>query len=294
MVTPQRAAVVVSALTLQTALAHAPLAILVLDYLGNVVMAIGVERGAIGLDSPNIVGRSALDIYRRDPSMLAALRHALDGKAASATREVGERIVEVRCLPLTGRHGAVDGVVGVATDVTERVRAEQALRHQATHDLLTDLPNRTLYNDRLRQALTLTERTGNATTVLMMDLNGFKGVNDTYGHECGDHLVREAGKRLERAMRTSDTIARLGGDEFAAILLNTDGVGAEHVAAQILRAFELPTDIDGRAVLIGISIGAAAFPEQGVDASTLLRHADRAMYEAKRLGGGYRIYHDED
>jgi diguanylate cyclase (GGDEF)-like protein/PAS domain S-box-containing protein len=183
-----------------------------------------------------------------------------------------------------------DARIAVVTDITERKRAEDALAHQALHDLLTDLPNRTLLHDRLRQAIRTAERDGTSVALLVMDLDRFKEVNDTFGHHYGDLLLRQVGDRLQGALRDADTLARLGGDEFALLLPVSDEVGAADVARRLLQALDEPFAIEGHNLDIGASIGIAVCPEHGGDADTLLQRADVAMYVAKRSGTGHAVY----
>ena len=175
-------------------------------------------------------------------------------------------------------------------DITERKRWEDVLRYQALHDTLTNLPNRTLLHDRLQMSITVGSQTSRPFALLLLDLDHFKEVNDTFGHQYGDILLQEAASRLAGVLRPSDTIARLGGDEFGVILPNTDEANAAAIASRILRAQEKPFHIEGNALHVGTSIGIALFPSHGATADTLLRYADVAMYEAKRSRSGYRVY----
>jgi diguanylate cyclase (GGDEF)-like protein/PAS domain S-box-containing protein len=175
-------------------------------------------------------------------------------------------------------------------DITERKRWEQALEHQALHDALTDLPNRSLLHDRLKQTILARQRASKSLALLIMDLDHFKEVNDTLGHQAGDLLLQQVGPRLRGTIRASDTIARLGGDEFAVLLPGADAGGASLVALEILQALDKPFIVEDHSLTIGASIGIALCPEHGEDAGTLLRHADVAMYVAKRSHAGYSIY----
>jgi diguanylate cyclase (GGDEF)-like protein/PAS domain S-box-containing protein/excisionase family DNA binding protein len=179
---------------------------------------------------------------------------------------------------------AIGGLIVNSRDITERVLAEEALRHQALHDALTDLPNRTLLHDRLGHALRASRRDGRPLALLLLDLDRFKEVNDTFGHHRGDDLLRQVAARLRGALRASDTIARLGGDEFAALLPGADEGGARAVATALRAALDVPLVIAGQALQLGASIGVALAPAHGEDAPTLLRHADTAMYAAKHAG----------
>lgn len=159
-------------------------------------------------------------------------------------------------------------------------------RYAVLHDSLTGLPNRVLLVDRVQQAILAARREGTSLAVMAMDLDRFKDVNDTLGHAAGDTLLREVGRRLVSALRGSDTVARMGGDEFAVLLPGTNPEGAARAARALIAAIEHPFDPDGQVVEVGLSIGTAFFPEHGQDADTLLRHADLAMYVAKRANAG--------
>jgi diguanylate cyclase (GGDEF)-like protein len=179
--------------------------------------------------------------------------------------------------------------------------ASRALRHQAEvnehqalHDALTDLPNRTLFHDRVGQALAVARREHIPTAVMIMDLDRFKEVNDTLGHASGDELLEQAGVRLRAALRESDTVARLGGDEFGVLLPKVvDSAAAASVARKLRKALEEPFTIHGLALQIEASVGIALYPEHGDDVHSLLQRADVAMYVAKEQPGGCEIYAKE-
>ena len=164
------------------------------------------------------------------------------------------------------------------------------IHHQAAHDPLTSLPNKTLMDDRLAMACERATRDNALAALLFIDLDGFKGVNDSKGHEAGDRVLVEVARRLEAGLRKVDTAARLGGDEFLVVL---DGIGcradADTVAAKLIELVGQPIDVGGEAVSIGVSIGIAVFPEDTRKVSDLVRLADGAMYAVKRAGkNGYR------
>jgi diguanylate cyclase (GGDEF)-like protein len=175
-------------------------------------------------------------------------------------------------------------------DITARKQAEAALEHQALHDALTDLPNRVLLHDRLQQAIRAAQREGAAVALLVMDLDRFKEVNDTFGHHTGDQLLEQLGDRLGSVLRGSDTIARLGGDEFAVLLPTASVDHARHIAQRLLEVLDEPFALGGLELEIDASIGIALSPDHGSDADTLLRRADVAMYVAKRGGTGHALY----
>jgi diguanylate cyclase (GGDEF)-like protein len=166
-----------------------------------------------------------------------------------------------------------------------RLRAEAAALEQAHHDTLTGLPNRRLLQDRLRVALARANRDGDVLAVLCLDLDGFKAVNDTYGHPAGDELLRRVGERLGGLMRAEDTAARIGGDEFVVVLSSISGaLYSELVAGRIVQSLSAPYTIQGHSVAISTSIGIAVSPTHGSDAAALLKAADEALYSAKKLG----------
>ena len=177
-----------------------------------------------------------------------------------------------------------------------RRTTEAALRDAerlALYDTLTGLPNRVLFRDRVEHALDLARRDHPSVALLLMDLDRFKEVNDTFGHHVGDLLLREMGPHLREELRDGDTLARLGGDEFAILLPGAGAAAAVSAAERLVRAVERPFVIDGQALSVGASVGIACSPEHASDAETLLRRADVAMYVAKRAPGSYVTYSPE-
>ncbi|TMD61150.1 MAG: EAL domain-containing protein [Chloroflexi bacterium] len=175
-------------------------------------------------------------------------------------------------------------VLTSAIDITDRKRAERALEHRALHDELTGLPNRVLLLDRLEQSILAARRHHGTFALLVMDLDHFKEVNDTFGHHAGDELLAQVGPRLRELLRESDTVARLGGDEFALILSGAGDTAAQRVARGVLDALSEPFVVEGQALRIEASMGIVIYPQHGEDGDTLLRRADIAMYVAKRAG----------
>jgi diguanylate cyclase (GGDEF)-like protein/PAS domain S-box-containing protein len=178
---------------------------------------------------------------------------------------------------------------------TGAAQAEAALAHQAAHDGLTGLPNRTLLRTRLQQVLPGSDKNDRApVALLLLDLDRFKEVNDTLGHQVGDVLLQQIGCRLQGAVRAADLVARLGGDEFAVLLPATDAAGAALVAECLVRVLQAPFVLEGQPIDVDASIGIAVAPEHGQDADTVLRCADVAMYQAKRAGTGVALYSAAD
>lgn len=177
------------------------------------------------------------------------------------------------------------GYYGTARDITERKKAENLIQFQADHDLLTGLPNRSLFNDRLDLAITHSRRRNKMLAVMYLDLDRFKNVNDTFGHSVGDLLLQAVVTRLKKCLRQGDTLSRYGGDEFVLLLPEIDGAAAaELIAHKIMHALKQPFKLERQELFAGVSIGAALFPEFGRNTDALIKHADIAMYAAKAQG----------
>jgi diguanylate cyclase (GGDEF)-like protein/PAS domain S-box-containing protein len=171
------------------------------------------------------------------------------------------------------------------TDITERKRAEEQLKYTALHDPLTALPNRRLFEDRLDQAIKTAKRSEEQAALLYLDLDGFKTVNDLYGHDVGDIVLRDAAVRIQSCIRISDTAARIGGDEFVVILQDVAGrEGARMVSRKIVDAIHQPFMVSSQECRVGVSIGISLFPDDGNDPKILMKIADQAMYEVKKQG----------
>ncbi|MEW6683531.1 MAG: CHASE domain-containing protein [Nitrospirota bacterium] len=181
---------------------------------------------------------------------------------------------------------------GIMRDITERKRTEERLDYLATHDALTGLPNRTLFADRLEQALARSAWNKRLVAVMFLDLDRFKTINDTLGHDAGDRLLKTVAARLATSVRDGDTVARQGGDEFTIILIDMAQIDDVALVAQkILNAMVQPLDLNGHQMLVTFSIGIACYPVDGTDAQTLLKHADSALYQAKARGrNNYQLY----
>jgi diguanylate cyclase (GGDEF)-like protein/PAS domain S-box-containing protein len=246
------------------------------------------------------------DLYRRGIHLKEFLRHDLTQAGGSGPgrgdrlrrialrpaparfEQVGadHRILEVERSPMPG-----GGFVSTSTDITERKRAEARMLHLAQHDPLTGLPNRLLFQDRLRQAMARCRRERSLLAVVLVDLDRFKAVNDAFGHRIGDDVLRQAGERLRGALRESDTVARIGGDEFALILPDLpDAEAANLIAEKVSGQLDRPFGLDTRAWQPGASLGIALFPNDGESAEQLLQNADLAMYRAKAAGGGWQRF----
>ena len=184
------------------------------------------------------------------------------------------------------------GTYIVARDITERLAAQRLIHYQAYHDLLTGLPNRALFMDRLGNAISNARRMQQKLVVMFLDLDRFKLVNDTLGHDIGDELLKKVAARLKSCLRESDTLARLGGDEFIVLLPHIDQVPTAHrVAAKIVDAVKEPIIVSNHEIFVTASIGIAMYPEDGRNVDDLIKNADTAMYHTKASGkDGFRIY----
>jgi len=187
--------------------------------------------------------------------------------------------------PIRSRESRTTGVIIVVRDVSTARAIEQQMMHLAEHDLLTGLPNRLLLNDRVGQAIALAARHKKQSALLFLDLDGFKHINDSLGHSIGDKLLQSTAKRLERCIRTADTVSRQGGDEFVVLLSEVEHPEDAAIAARrILNAVAEPQSIDLHDLHITTSIGLSVYPDDGLDSETLIKNADTAMYQAKENG----------
>ncbi len=262
--------------------------VVVLDEQGCVYAGPAVLQ-MVGCEEYAVLG-DGLERFVHPDDRPALRTAAIEGASAQTVLRVRNTFGEWRRLEahITDlRHDRhVRGVVLNARDVTERAALEDELARQAFHDDVTTLPNRALFRDRLAHALTRRARSGAQLAVLLADLDGFKQVNDTLGHDAGDELLREAASRFAGAIGAGDTLARLGGDEFAVLLEPAGDARARDVAQAILVAARAPFAIDGREFTLGASIGIATGADGPAGASEMLRHADLAMYAAKAAGRG--------
>ncbi|HED13924.1 MAG TPA: diguanylate cyclase [Gammaproteobacteria bacterium] len=224
-------------------------------------------------------------------------RQTLAGQATDYQRVVqhrsGEqRWIEVKLVPHEPEQGQVPGCYAMATDITERKASAERIQHLANHDSLTGLPNRLLFNERLSQEIGLARRDSLRFALFFLDLDHFKAVNDTFGHNVGDLVLKNAAKRIRSQLRSSDTVARMGGDEFTIILRDIGSpenvvTAAEKIIAALSSPFHI--ECEEAKVCIGASIGIVLYPDNTEEHDTLLKLADTAMYDAKTRGNCYFI-----
>lgn len=217
-----------------------------------------------------------------------------EGELIAARHDGSRYVLELHVMPIRDAGERLTHWVSILRDVSDRKAHLAALEHQALHDVLTDLPNRVLLIDRLEQALLASTRQNDQVALMIMDLDRFKEVNDTFGHHIGDQVLTQIGPRLRSQIRAADTIARLGGDEFAILLTSIGSVDAAvTLVRKLIRALETPFVVEDLAFDVGASFGIAIAPGHGNDATTLMRRADVAMYIAKQSNSGYAVYSAE-
>lgn len=229
-------------------------------------------------------GVHGVDFYRRFWETIRA-GNPWPGDTVNARPDGSRYTVSQTITPLRDMSGEISHFVAILEDVSERKAAEERMRHAASFDRLTDLPNRGLFIDRLSQSLALAGREGTLGALLFLDLDHFKQVNDQHGHAAGDELLVAVARRLREVLREGDTVARLGGDEFTVILNRIrESANAAAIAGKILAALAKPLMIAGSELRVGASVGIAIFPTHGEKVEVLLEAADHAMYRAKKAG----------
>lgn len=204
------------------------------------------------------------------------------------------RWVAVRLTVVLDPSDKVEKVIGVVFDITERKHMEDQLKQLAYHDELTDLPNRTSLKKHLKKAMARSKRHEHDLSVMFIDLDGFKNVNDTLGHDAGDELLKEVSARLDDIVREEDLVARHGGDEFIVVFEDTGEIEVESIARRIVDGLSAPYEIGGETASISPSIGISIYPRDGEDSDILIHNADKAMYAVKCNGkSGYEFYRPE-
>jgi len=273
------------------------------------VEALGPRIAFVNDGFCSIFGRDREEVIGETPAIFgivesqqaiadALLHHVFEHRPfeadVTARRKDGKEIeIDLQLIPVDDA-GEITHWVAFIRDVTAVKNQFVALRHQAMHDALTGLPNRTMLFDRLDRAIEEARRARGSMALLLMDLDRFKEVNDTFGHHFGDVLLKAVSFRLTNQLTPSDMVARLGGDEFAIVLADAvDSRSVAMAARRILNTLQQPFVVDGQVLEVGASIGIALYPTHGTDARTLLRRADVAMYSAKQSQVGYTFHRDD-
>ncbi|MFN8124066.1 MAG: EAL domain-containing protein [Thermoleophilia bacterium] len=276
--------------------------VLVVDEAGVVAFASPASERQLGTVPQRVEGRELTTMVHPDDaaqaSLLVGLRgggHTGDPVTVRLLHADGQwRWMEIVATDLTAEP-SVRGVVLNTRDVSDRRAVEDQLAHQAFHDALTGLANRALFEDRVEHAIERNRREGRPVAMMLLDLDDFKTVNDSLGHQAGDQLIRQVARRIRGALRSGDTAARLGGDEFAMLLETCDGEDdASQAAMRVLRAVSEPITLEGYEMVVRGSLGIAVARSSEADADEMLRSADIAMYAAKARGrGGFELFRPE-
>lgn len=252
-----------------------------------------------GYSRDEVVGKtpSLLKSDKQSPEFYQEMWRSLDAKGhwdgeVWNLRKNGELYAEWLSINVIyNDDGSTRLHVAIFSDITEKKQADELILSYANYDQLTHLPNRRLFRDRLAQSIKLAHRSKNAFALMFIDLDRFKEINDTLGHDTGDKLLKEAAARISQCVREMDTVARMGGDEFTVILSQiTDPVYAGKVAKAIIAELTGPFVIEGTEINISASIGIAIYPTDGIDFEQLIKYADTAMYAAKNGGGAQFSY----
>ena len=285
-------------LSMESLLELAGDAVFRLDRSGNI--SFGSQRAHLLLDEADAIPGAHLTRYIAPEDVAAVEAGLVEATESDTTARINARMslrdgahwFELQITRCASEDRQYEFLV-VARDIAEQHATEERLRHLATHDDLTGLPNRALLSDRLRMALAQARRVGTGFSVLALDLDGFKKVNDALGHAVGDALLRVAGARFRTVLRNVDTLARVGGDEFVAVLpAAIDAEELQIVARRMISTTQLPFEIDGQVLYISASIGAATYPQHGDNEVKLLAHADTALYRAKETGKSRCVIYD--
>lgn len=267
--------------------------IFVTDLVGTILSVNPAFTKITGYTSEDAVGRNSrfLESRQHDPTFYSAIWHEVltvgqwKGEIWNR-RKNGELYLEchqIKCLP--GRDEKSTRYLSVFTDATESWHKSEKIKHLAFYDLLTNLPNRALLLDRLEQNINLAKREKRGLILMFLDLDGFKKVNDEFGHDIGDELLRVVTLKLLTQLRDSDTLARFGGDEFVILLgESANNESVESIAQRIIAAVDVAVELRTNTVRVGISIGVARYPVDGITPVELLKKADTAMYQAKKSG----------
>ena len=280
---------------------HSPEGIIIADAKGRVTKVNPAYKRISGNETGTLTGKQLSEILFVDAKVTSSVVDMLQGNDQTQWEQwckgpTGRRYAaRISVSVVRDPAGDIQQYVALIADITQRKLDEERIIYQANYDQLTSLPNRTLFMDRLTRLVLESRRAKSSIGLMFIDLDGFKAINDTFGHDAGDELLRATARRLEKCVREADTVARLGGDEFTVIMPLIDNfVAAGFVAARIIKSLMEAFDLGGRQGKVSASIGISLLPAQANDAPSLLHNADVAMYHAKRQGkANYQFYRPE-
>jgi diguanylate cyclase (GGDEF)-like protein/PAS domain S-box-containing protein len=267
--------------------------IMVTDTAAKIMSVNPAFTALTGYTSEEVVGQNAriLKSGRHDAPFFGAMYQELrangiwKGEVWSKRKDGSIYLERLSISAICDEAGEVSSYVGICADITEQWNQEQRVRHMALHDGLSGLPNRSLLMERIAQLIAMSARDKRHIAIMFLDLDGFKMVNDTWGHEMGDQVLKTASTRLMGLVRPSDTVARLGGDEFVILLDNPESRdNVAKIASRVIAEINAPMNFDGKVAHVGTSIGIAFKAKEAASADDLLKNADAAMYEAKAAG----------
>lgn len=275
--------------------------IYVLDLQGRFIYANKATADLFAMAPEAIIGKSTFDLgfsfasdFQRHLDKIIADQSTFRGKFVHTFASGQGEKFEYLLAPVLDEQQDTEAMVCISRDITEQAIAEEKVWHNAHYDLLTGLPNRRLFLDRLEQEIKHAKRRSQPLALLFMDLDGFKEVNDSLGHEAGDRILSDVAERLADCVRANDTVARLGGDEFTVMLTGAEQrQDVEHVAQAIIDALAMPFHIGQQRIQISVSIGVAFYPKAASTPDSLLEAADKAMYKAKKAGSNQMCFQDE-
>ncbi|MBF0589176.1 MAG: diguanylate cyclase, partial [Magnetococcales bacterium] len=286
-----------------TILRTAPVLVMVLSPQGEIVLFNKACQDLTGFDEETVKGKKSWEWFvpKKDRQSVEEAFHKLSqGRFPNTYEHVWldhagrKRLISWRNAISHSSDGVIHHIIATGIDITEKRESEEHLRHMASHDALTGLPNRISFMDHMQVSIAQAKRNDSMLAVLFLDLDRFKTVNDTMGHEVGDHLLMEVAQRIRGVLRASDMVARLGGDEFTVLLDGLTGPDrVESIGRKLISEICTPFDIQGNRCQIGTSIGAALSPMHGEEPELLLKKADDAMYKVKHSGRNDFLFYSD-